>query len=102
MNILIVDDEIYIVRALKAKIHWEALGIAEVFTALNIARAKEILSSEPVDILLTDIEMPGGTGLELMEWVRAEGLQPVSPASPATPTSSTPRRRSRWAFPTTY
>lgn len=78
MNILIVDDEIYILRALKTRIHWEDLGITEVFTALNVAKAREILSTEPVDLLLTDIEMPGETGLQLMEWVRQQGLRLVS------------------------
>ncbi len=78
MNILIVDDEIYILRALKTRIHWEELGIDGVFTALNVAKAREILSSETIDLLLTDIEMPGETGLQLMEWVRQQGLCPVS------------------------
>ena len=78
MNILIVDDEIYILRALKTRIHWEELGIDGVFTALNVAKAREILSSETIDLLLTDIEMPGETGLQLMEGVRQQGLCPVS------------------------
>lgn len=78
MNILIVDDEIYILRALKSRIHWEKLGITGVFTALNVAKAKEILSTEPIDLMITDIEMPGETGLQLMEWVRSEGLSPIS------------------------
>lgn len=78
MNILIVDDEVYILRALKAKIDWASLGIETVFTALNIEKAKEILSAGEIDLLLTDIEMPGGTGLQLMDWVRGQGLSPVS------------------------
>lgn len=78
MNILIVDDEIYIVRALISRIQWQEIGIDTVFTALNVPKAREILTKEQVDILLTDIEMPGETGLQLMEWVRKSGLQPVS------------------------
>lgn len=78
MNILIVDDEIYILRALKSRIHWDDLRITNIFTALNVSKAKEILLSEPIDLLITDIEMPGETGLELMEWVRQANYAPVS------------------------
>lgn len=77
MNILIVDDEIYIVRTLKARLHWADIGIDEVFTALNVQRAKEIIQQNKIDILMTDIEMPQATGLELMQWVSENGYHPV-------------------------
>ncbi|WP_419874637.1 response regulator transcription factor [Candidatus Pristimantibacillus sp. PTI5] len=72
MRILIVDDEIQTVRAIKHSIDWEMLKIDEVHTAHNIAQAKEIMSSTttPVDIAICDIEMPQGSGLELLAWMK--------------------------------
>ena len=32
----------------------------------------KILSSIPVDAVVTDVEMPKGNGLELMNWIRRE------------------------------
>ena len=51
-------------------VNWKQLGIGIVLTAYNIRQAKEILEEARVDILLSDIEMPQGSGLELLEWVR--------------------------------
>ena len=33
MNILLVDDDRFIIKALQETIHWEALGIEQVYTA---------------------------------------------------------------------
>lgn len=73
-NILIVDDDQLVVEKLVHGIGWEGIGIDTVFTAKNIRQAKQILGKVYVDILLSDIEMPQGSGLELLEWVRSEGI----------------------------
>jgi len=73
MNILIVDDEIYVVRALNNNIDWDKLGIDTVFTAFNAQRAREILQEQVIDIIITDIEMPKESGLDLMRWIREQG-----------------------------
>ena len=70
MNILIVDDEIQTVRAIKHSIDWDMLKINEVYTAHNITQAKEILSTTSMDIAICDIEMPQGSGLELLAWIK--------------------------------
>lgn len=72
MNILIVDDDDYLVKKIADGIVWDEIGIDHVYHANNIQQAKKIFTSLPVDILLTDIEMPGGSGLELVEWIRDE------------------------------
>ena len=64
MNLLLVDDEVYVVRTLQKKIDWERQGVDRVFTAFNVERAKEIFLQEKIDILLTDIEMPRESGMQ--------------------------------------
>ncbi len=72
MNLLLVDDEVYVVRTLQKKINWEAAGVKRVFTAFNVERAKEIFLQEKIDILLTDIEMPRESGMQLICWIREQ------------------------------
>lgn len=70
MNLLIVDDENIIVEDLKASINWGKIGVETVFEANNIRQAKEAFMNDKIDIMLCDIEMPQGSGLELLSWVR--------------------------------
>ncbi|OZB98521.1 response regulator [Paenibacillus sp. XY044] len=72
MNVLLVDDDYFVVTALESKIDWKALAIEQIHTAYNVSQAKEILQQHPVDILICDIEMPQGSGLELLAWIREE------------------------------
>lgn len=69
MNILIVDDEYYIVKNLASAIDKERLDISNIFTAYSAKQAKDILEKEQIDILFADIEMPKESGLELIGWL---------------------------------
>ncbi|MCI8389988.1 MAG: response regulator [Roseburia sp.] len=69
MNILLVDDNIYTIRALQSGINYSALGISGVYTARSMEKAIEWLKQEEIPLVLTDIEMPNGTGLQLLEWI---------------------------------
>ena len=75
MKILLVDDEINVLRALKQSLDWKKLGITEVFTALSAEAARKILTENAVDIVVTDVEMPRESGLELLTWIRETGLE---------------------------
>ena len=77
ISILIVDDDKLVVEKLVEGVNWKQLGIRTVLTACNIRQAKEILEEVTVDILLSDIEMPQGSGLELLEWVRDKEIPVV-------------------------
>ncbi len=70
ISLLIVDDERLLTDALKLEIDWGALGIGSVHTAYNARQAKEAFDRERIDLMLCDIEMPQGSGLELLAWVR--------------------------------
>ncbi len=71
ISILIVDDDRYLVEKLEETVQWEKIGISTVFTAYNIRQAQKLLEEVTVQILLCDIDMPQGSGLELLEWVRS-------------------------------
>ena len=72
MNILIVDDEPISADSLASMLDWDALGISDVMKAYSMKQAQQIFEKCPIDILISDIEMPCGSGIELMEWVRAK------------------------------
>lgn len=69
MNILMVDDMRSVVNGMEKSIHWKKLGIDGVFKAYNAYEAKVLLNNVHMDILMTDIEMPGESGLDLVQWV---------------------------------
>ena len=76
-KILIVDDEQYTLDGLVDLLDWNTLDILEPITANNVREAKNLLLKQSVDIILCDIEMPHGTGLELTHWIR-ENLTDIS------------------------
>lgn len=74
MNILLVDDDENVIRVLKEKLDWEGLGVREVFSATDIHQAKEILRNGSVQVMVCDIELSEGRGLDLLEWIQQEGF----------------------------
>lgn len=65
-KILIVEDIHSIRTAIK-----DVLAIEySAFDAKNYSEAVEILKSEKIDLLITDIKMPGKSGLDLIRHVR--------------------------------
>ncbi|MCD7833752.1 MAG: response regulator [Lachnospiraceae bacterium] len=75
ISILIVDDDRLLVEKMKNTVDWEGLNISAVLTAYNIRQAEDILNACPVQILLCDVDMPQGSGLELLAWIRSIGLE---------------------------
>jgi len=69
ISVLIVDDDTAMLRALGRALRRQEL---EVLTALSAAEALSLLRRRNVDILLTDIDMPGMNGFELLSIVRRE------------------------------
>ncbi len=67
-TILVVDDEKNYLRVLSAVLEDEGY---EVLTALNGSEALEIHKRSDLDLILTDMKMPGMNGIELLENVKA-------------------------------
>ena len=74
MKLLIVDDEPVIVKGLAQLIDYAALGFDKLLTATRSGDALSILRSEKPEAMLSDIAMPGLTGLELLRLIRDEGM----------------------------
>ena len=75
MNILIVDDDAAIIESICNLVNWKKLSIDVVRTASQASQAKQILMEEPVDIIVSDIEMPGESGLDLLKWYRTQQME---------------------------
>ncbi|MGK0409849.1 MAG: two-component system response regulator DesR, partial [Shewanella psychromarinicola] len=74
MNILLAEDQAMVRGALAALLTLAADGLNDI----NITEvedgdiAMKLLKSQHFDLLLTDIEMPGRSGLELSQWLQQE------------------------------
>lgn len=77
-KLLIVDDEMFTVRGMVEVIQWGDIGIDGVYTAYNAEEALELISSNDIDVIVCDIEMPGLDGMELLEKIKEEELEIVT------------------------
>ena len=71
VTVLFVDDEDEARAPLAARARMEGYRALE---ACNTPEALRVLAQEHIDVLFTDVEMPGPDGIELAE--RARHLQP--------------------------
>lgn len=74
MNILLTDDDNLILQEVKEVLERKVPEIEKIYIATCIAEAQKVLKTVSVQIMLCDIEMPGGSGLDLLAWVREEAL----------------------------
>ncbi len=66
ITLLIVDDEAEIRSGLRTIIPWNEYSISVIGTAVNGAEALDQIRYYEPDIVITDIQMPGMNGLELV------------------------------------
>ncbi len=69
-RVMLVEDEELILQGIRYINDWQSMGMQVVHMAHNGVEALEMLEKQPVDIIVTDIEMPEMNGIELMNKVR--------------------------------
>ena len=78
VSILVVDDAPFIRDLIKKALrsHFPGLQIEE---AVNGSKARQVLGRVTFDLILCDWEMPELSGLELLQWLRAQPGQEKTP-----------------------
>lgn len=71
-TLLVVDDENDLRDIVASEL--EFMG-AKVYQAENISVAQKLLQEHEVDLIISDIRMPGGTGVDLLDKVKSKGLK---------------------------
>ena len=71
-SVLIVDDSSTIRLIVRRCLEQGELGIGDVWEAGNGEEALEILAQQPVDVVLTDINMPKMDGFQLLTAMKQE------------------------------
>ncbi|MDF2922694.1 MAG: hypothetical protein K0R57_1608 [Paenibacillaceae bacterium] len=70
-HILIVDDEASVVESLAEATPWHLIGEVKAYKAYSACEALEWLGKQHIDIVITDIRMPGMSGLELSQQIQS-------------------------------
>ena len=74
LQVLLVDDEPFILQGLSMLIDWEKEGFVIAGTAANGREALAFLEKTKVDLIIADIKMPSMTGVELLEKIRTQHI----------------------------
>lgn len=75
LRVLLVDDEINIVRNLQKVIPWNQIGFSHVDTASNGVAAFQYVMENETDLILCDIRMPKMDGVTLLKKLREFGKE---------------------------
>ena len=71
-QVLIVDDEEIVCRGLSQFVKWEEHGFEVAGIAHSADDALTLAEKLPIDLVFTDIRMPGRSGLDLLKALRLE------------------------------
>ncbi|MGD0859677.1 MAG: response regulator [Terracidiphilus sp.] len=85
---LIVDDSSVMRKIVERSLRQAGLDQMVVYEAGNGAEGLDLLKSKPVDLILSDINMPSMDGLEFLRQIRAQNLAPGVPVVMITTESS--------------
>ncbi len=69
-KVMLVEDEEFILQGIRCIIDWDEISMSVAAMAHNGEEALEQFRREPVDIVVTDVEMPRMNGLRLLEEIR--------------------------------
>ena len=95
-SVLLADDEELALLGLAEGVEWENLNIENIYKCRSKESAIQRLRVSPVDIIITDIEMPNGNGIELIRWVRENKPEIKSIFTPDTQSFLMHRKHYGW------
>lgn len=70
LNVLIVDDDYIVIKGLRKLIDWEKLNMEVIAIATNGEEALNEMKAVPVDVVITDVNMPKLNGIEFVKAAR--------------------------------
>ena len=73
IKLLLVDDDTFLTEVLTSQLQQE--GIGETLSSATINNAKELVPSFKPDILLLDVNLPDGSGIDLCDFLRQTGFE---------------------------
>lgn len=69
--ILVVDDELDLREIIASEFEFQG---AKVFQAENVSAAIKVLESNSIDLVISDIRMPGATGIDLLDMIKTKNI----------------------------
>ena len=102
VRVLIVDDSSVMRKIVERSLRQAGLDSLQAYEASNGADALETLKSKPVDLILTDINMPSMDGLEFLRQLRSQDLAPGVPVVMITTEASLDRAKQALAAGAQY
>jgi CheY-like chemotaxis protein len=76
LNVLIVDDSAVARRMVRRVVELTEIDIAAVFEAGNGREALDVLDRHPIDAIITDLNMPVMSGVELLRLLNERPERP--------------------------
>ena len=76
-TVLVVDDEVHIVNVVALKLRGAGY---RVLTARDPQEAFEVAKKEIPDLVISDHQMPGGSGIDLCKWLKSTPATESIPA----------------------
>ncbi|GAE28838.1 response regulator transcription factor [Alkalihalobacillus hemicellulosilyticus] len=78
LRVLLVDDEKSALQMIKRLGRWDELGLHVVGETANGQEAADFIQKEQVDIVITDMNMPGVDGVQLLRFIHEKHPQIAS------------------------
>lgn len=75
IRVLLADDEPVIIRGLKKLVSWDKLGLTIVGEANDGNELRELIRTCDPDLIISDISMPGCSGIDIIREIHQKDLQ---------------------------
>ncbi len=70
MNVLVVDDQKEVLKSLKKGVRWKEYSVEQLYMACSAVEGRLLLHNFEIDLIISDIEMPGEDGISFCRWAK--------------------------------